>query len=132
MTGGGGQLGARGRWELGCLVPRIGARGMFALFALFALELTALAAGEGRVLGVRCWVLGMGQIALTPVSSTGQALSHDGRGGRCGGAFAGMTIGSCRGGAPSLYLSPGGGEIGGRVGEAGELVELLEVLADVV
>ena len=67
-----------------------------------------------------------------------------------------MTIGCCRGGTPSLYLSPGGGEIGlgrvffgggrapslclspdggeigGRVGEAGELFELLEVLADVV
>ena len=80
-----GLVGGAGAVGVGLFGPRIGVWEMFALLTLFALELAALAAGE--VPGVRFRVLGMGQIALTPipVSSTGQALSHDGRGGRCGG-----------------------------------------------
>ena len=73
--------------------PRIGVRGMFELFSVFALELAALAAVEvgGRVVGVRFWVLGARCFTLTPapVSSTGQALSQDGRGGRGGGVWGG-------------------------------------------
>ena len=64
---------------------------MFELFSLFALELAALAAveGGGRVAGARFWVLGARCFTLTraPVSSTGQALSQDGRGGRRGGVL---------------------------------------------
>ena len=64
--------------------PRIGVRGMFELFSLFALELAALAAveGGGRGLGDRFRVLGARCFTLTPapVSSTGQALSLRERG----------------------------------------------------
>ena len=72
-----GLVGGAGAVGVGVFGPRIGMRGMFGLLSLFALELAALAAVEGRVLGARCWVLGW--FTLPP------ALSHDGGGGRPGG-----------------------------------------------
>ena len=109
-----------------------------------ALEFAALAAVEGRfwVLGARFWAL-----TPAPILSTGQALSQGGRGGRrtrrgvcrrvmgrfgvctCGWPFFGSGIGAYVF-TLTLTLSLGERVRDWRLGESGELFQVLEVLED--
>ena len=163
-------MGARGRWELGCLVPVSGRGALRCLRCVrWSWRRWRRLRGGFWVLGAGCW--GWGRSPSPPYRVRGRLSPTTGEGEDVEGAEgcedarersdwdvssplgegsgAGLkpapTGGRSAGEEPPLCISPpagerfglgsvfsGGGEIGGRVGEAGELVELLEVLADVV
>ena len=134
---------------------------VLALLALELAALAAVQGG-GRGQGARCWALALSQGGRTPSLSLSPGGGEMGMGsvspggGEMGifcvvgggmgmwsvfgsGRVIGGRFGVCTcgwqffggGETPSLCLSPAGGEIG-RLGYAGEVFELLDVLADVV